>query len=91
MFLNWPRAVFPVSASPLCDSIQETFLNSVLSLKLFSKSPKERIVVAVHGEGEGWIIPRNVNVILCAENNKFFCTYIYYVSDVFSEIIDLCS
>lgn len=48
-------------------------------------------MVAVHGEGEGWIIPRNVNVILCTENNKFFCTYIYYVSDVFSEVIDLCS
>lgn len=31
----------------------------------------------VCGEEGGWIIPRSVGVILCTENNKFFCTYIY--------------
>jgi len=77
VFLNWPKSVFPVSAMPLCDGIQETFLNSVLSLKLFSKSPAEGMVVTVRGEGGGWVIPTSVRVILHTENNEFFWTYIW--------------
>lgn len=58
-FSNWPKAAFPVFVLPVCDSIQETFLNAVLTLTLLNKSPKERMVVVVGGEGRGWVIPKD--------------------------------
>lgn len=35
VFVNGPKSVFLFSALPQCGGIQDTFLNSVLSFKMF--------------------------------------------------------
>lgn len=90
-FLNWPKAAFPVFVLPLCDSIQETFLNAVLTLMLLNKSPKERMVAVVGGEGRGWVIPEESDKYCTQRKINSFVLTSPYISSIFCELINLCS